>query len=55
MLVAEFANVVRRNQGTNRWELPDPAVLLLDLDDDDHCEENWIDRRVGLGKADMMV
>jgi hypothetical protein len=32
----------------NRW-------VLLDLDDDDDCEEGGIDRRVGLGEADMMV
>jgi hypothetical protein len=40
---------------SNRWELPCSAVLLLDLDDDDDCEEDGIDRRVGLSKADMMV
>jgi len=39
----------------NRWRLPGSAVLLLDLDDDDDCEEDGLDRRVGLGEADMMV
>jgi hypothetical protein len=39
----------------NRWALPGSAVLLLDLDDDDDCENDGIDRRVGLGEADMMV
>jgi hypothetical protein len=39
----------------NRWALPGSAVLLLDLDDDDACEEDGVHRRVGLGEADMMV
>jgi hypothetical protein len=39
----------------NRWALPGSADLLLDLDDGDDCEEDRIDRRVGLGEEDMMV
>jgi hypothetical protein len=38
----------------SRWALPGSAVLLLDLDDDD-CEEDEGDRRVGLGEADIMI
>jgi hypothetical protein len=39
----------------SRWALPGSAVLLLDLDDDDDCEEDEKDRRVGLGEADIMI
>ena len=39
----------------NRWALSGSAVLLLDIDDGDDCEEDGIDKRVGLGEADMMV
>ena len=39
----------------NRWPLRGFAVLVLDLDDDDDCEEEGLDRHVGLGEADMMV
>jgi hypothetical protein len=39
----------------SRWALPGFAVLLLDLDDDDNCEEDEEDRRVGLGEADIMI
>jgi hypothetical protein len=39
----------------SRWALSGSAVLLLDLDDDDDCEEYERDRRVGLGEADIMI
>ena len=39
----------------NRWRLPGSAVLLLDLDDDDDYKEDGLDRRVGLGEADIMI
>lgn len=39
----------------SRWALPGSAVLLLDLDDDDDCEEYEVDGRVGLGEADIMI
>jgi hypothetical protein len=39
----------------NRWALSGSAVLLLDIDDGDDCEEDGIDKHVGLSEADMMV